>query len=31
MDLTNAYLHADITDLVLIIIPKGYPGEGEAA
>ena len=31
MDLTNAYLHADITDIVLIIIPKGYPGEGEAA
>jgi hypothetical protein len=31
MDLTNAYLHADITDIVLIIIPKGYPGESEAA
>ncbi len=29
MDLTNAYLHADIADFVLIIIPEGYPGAKE--
>jgi hypothetical protein len=31
MDLTNAYLHADIKDEVLIIIPDGFPGAGEVA
>jgi hypothetical protein len=31
MDLTNAYLHADIKDVVLIIIPDGFPGAGEVA
>jgi ferredoxin-thioredoxin reductase catalytic subunit len=31
MDLTNAYLHADIKDIVLIIIPEGFPGAGEVA
>ena len=29
MDLTNAYLHADIIDDVYIIIPPGFPGAGE--
>ena len=31
MDLTNAYLHADIVDKVYIVIPQGFPGEGEIA
>ncbi len=31
MDLTNAYLHAEIKDVVLIIIPDGFPGAGEVA
>ncbi len=31
MDLTNAYLHADITDEVFIIIPPGFKGAGEVA
>ena len=31
MDLTNAYLHADIQDVVFIIIPSGFPGAGEVA
>ncbi len=31
MDLTNAYLHADIVDEVYIIIPQGFKGEGEIA
>ncbi len=31
MDLTNAYLHADIKDTVFIVIPQGFPGEGEIA
>jgi hypothetical protein len=31
MDLTNAYLHADIKDKVFIVIPHGFPGEGEIA
>ncbi len=31
MDLTNAYLHADIKDKVFIVIPQGFPGEGEIA
>ncbi len=26
MDLTNAYLHADIADFVLVVILEGYPG-----
>jgi hypothetical protein len=26
MNLTNAYLHAQIQDVVLIIIPEGFPG-----
>ena len=29
MDLTNAYLHADIVDDVYIVIPPGFPGAGE--
>ncbi len=29
MDLTNAYLHADIIDDVYIVIPPGFPGAGE--
>jgi hypothetical protein len=29
MDLTNAYLHADIQDRVFIYIPQGFPGAGE--
>jgi len=31
MDLTNAYLHANIKDKIFIIIPAGFPGEGEVA
>jgi hypothetical protein len=31
MDLTNAYLHADFNDVVLIIIPDGFPGAGKVA
>ncbi len=31
MDLTNAYLHADIQDVVFIFIPSGFPGAGEVA
>ena len=31
LDFTNAYLHAGIQDVVLIIIPEGYPGAGEVA
>jgi hypothetical protein len=29
LDLTNACLHASIKDVVLIIIPEGFPGENE--
>jgi hypothetical protein len=29
LDLTNAYLHAPIQDVVYIIIPPGFPGEGD--
>jgi hypothetical protein len=29
LDLTNAYLHAPIQDVVYIIIPPGFPREGE--
>jgi hypothetical protein len=29
LDLTNAYLHAPIQDIVYIIIPQGFPGAGE--
>jgi hypothetical protein len=31
LDLTNAYLHAPILDVVYIIIPEGFPGQGEIA
>ena len=31
LDLTNAYLHAPIQDLVYIYIPDGFPGAGEIA
>ncbi len=31
LDLTNAYLHAPIQDIVYIIIPEGFPGAGEVA
>jgi hypothetical protein len=31
VDLTNAYLHASIKDVVLIVIPDGFPGAGEVA
>ena len=31
LDLTNAYLHAPIKDTVHIIIPAGFPGQGEVA
>jgi hypothetical protein len=31
LDLTNAYLHAPIKDKVYIIIPEGFPGQGEVA
>ena len=30
-DSSNAYLHAGMQDLVLIIIPDGFPGAGEVA
>ncbi len=29
LDLTNAYLHAPIKDVVYIYIPEGFPGQGE--
>jgi hypothetical protein len=29
IDLTNAYLHADIVDDVYIVISPGFPGAGE--
>ncbi len=29
LDLTNAYLHAPIKDIVYIYIPEGFPGQGE--
>jgi hypothetical protein len=31
LDLTNAYLHAPMKDVVYIYIPDGFPGEGEIA
>jgi hypothetical protein len=31
LDLTNAYLHNPIQDIVYIIIPQGFPGEEEIA
>jgi hypothetical protein len=31
LDLTNAYLHAPIKDKVYIIVPEGFPGQGEVA
>jgi hypothetical protein len=31
LDITNAYLHAPILDAVYIIIPEGFPGQGEIA
>jgi hypothetical protein len=31
MDLTNAYLHAAIKDVVFIVIPEGFPGADEIA
>ena len=31
LDLTNAYLHAPIKDIVYIYIPEGFPGQGEIA
>ncbi len=31
LDLTNAYLHAPIQDTVFIIIPDGFPRNGEIA
>ena len=31
LDLTNAYLHAPIVDVVYIFIPEGFPGQGEIA
>ncbi len=31
LDLTNAYLHAPIKDIVYIYISEGFPGEGEIA
>jgi hypothetical protein len=31
MDLTNAYLHAAIKDIVFIVIPDRFPGAGEVA
>ena len=30
-DSANAYLHAGIGDLLLIVIPEGFPGAGEVA
>jgi hypothetical protein len=29
LDLTNAYLHAPILDVVYILIPEGFPAQGE--
>jgi hypothetical protein len=31
LDLTNAYLHAPIVDVVYIIIPEGFDGAGQIA
>ncbi len=31
LDLTNAYLHSPIVDVVYIFIPEGFPGQGEIA
>jgi hypothetical protein len=31
LDLTNAYLHAPILDVVYIYVPEGFPGQGEIA
>jgi hypothetical protein len=31
LDLTNAYLHASIVDVVYIYVPEGFPGQGEIA
>ena len=31
LDLTNAYLHAPIVDVVYIIIPEGFEGAGQIA
>ncbi len=31
LDLTNAYLHAPIQDVVYIIIPEGFPNAGDVA
>jgi hypothetical protein len=31
LDLTNAYLHAPIVDVVYIIIPEGFEGQGQIA
>ncbi len=31
LDLTNAYLYAPIVDVVYIIIPEGFPNEGQIA
>jgi hypothetical protein len=31
LDLTNAYLHAPIVDVVYIIIPEGFPNQGQIA
>ncbi len=31
LDLTNAYLHAPIKDKVYIIVPEGFPDQGEVA
>ncbi len=31
LDLTIAYLHAPIKDTVYIIVPEGFPGQGEVA
>ena len=30
-DSKNAYLHANMQDFLLIVIPEGFPGEGEVA
>jgi hypothetical protein len=29
LDLTNAYMHASILDVVYIYVPEGFPGQGE--
>ena len=31
LDLTNAYLHAPIVDVVYIIVPEGFEGAGQIA